>query len=333
MLMNLGQLRAFIAQEAGIKNTNGVYDFDDSTQPTLDQVNIYINNAIRESCASWDYTFLETSKSYPFNHTISGVQGATFYATTSGIFNSGPIVPWPSSVLNFSQFQNIDASNTLVGISFVGTDSVGNTYNSISSSGLITYDNTYVGIGYTYQLDNDVDKLHAIMISQSISGVSPRVGPLGYVEWHDLERMIPIGIISASGCPIWYTEFPGLSNTPLNEKTIQFFPTPLPNFNGESFIVHYKKKHVDMINDTDYQNVIPEQYQTVITQASLEKIFDILDNPKIALVSKRKEDIINDMRIWDGTQPNKIFKWRDYNYRNSASRLFDNTDLVWTNDV
>jgi hypothetical protein len=148
------------------------------------------------------------------------------------------------------------------------------------------------------------------------------------VDWHDFERMIPIGIVASSGTPIYYSEFPGLQPEN-NGKVVQFFPTPTTNFSGNTFVVHYKKKHVDMVADTELQNVIPEQYQYAITQAVLEKIFDALDNPKSQLVQAKKEELIRKMRQWSENQPNKMPHWMDFNYNSLSSRLYDNSQNIY----
>ncbi len=337
MLKNLIQLRQEVAQSAGIKNTANIYDFDATTFPTLSQVNIFINDGIREVTSSWDYTFLQSSRSYPFQHTISGVQGVYLFGTAlqsgnlSGSIGvvSGLVVPYPNEVLNYSWIANNQPpliNSNYSGIQFVGQSGVVIT-TGISNSGYQTVGN-YNGVGYTYQLDQDVDKLIGVMLSNSNSGQTSKGIMLPSIEWHDLERLIPIGIINSSGTPSCYSEFPGFS--PSNNKTIQFFPTPTSNFVGESFIAHYKKKHVDLDTDTATQNVIPEQYQALITQATLEKIFDVLDNPKAELATARKTNLVNQMRIWDANQPNKMAAWTDFTYNSLAGRsAWDNSTLIY----
>ena len=334
MLKNLGQIRQEIAQSAAIQNSAGNYDFDSTTFPTESQVNIFINDATREVTSSWDYTFLQSSRSYPFNHTISGVQGvylSGYNQPGASTPTAGYVVPFPNEVLNYSWIANNQQTllnNNYSGVIFSGVGTLdGNPYSSKSTGGFPIYNGIYSGVGYTYQLDQDVDKIIACMISNSNSGSTSRGIMLPHTDWHDVERMIPIGIINSSGTPVTYSEFPGFG--PQNNKSIQFFPTPTPNFAGESFIIHYKKKHVDLINDTDVQLVIPEQYQAIITNSTLMKVFDLLDNPKANLVTQRKEELEAKMRIWDATQPNKMNQWTDFNYNSISSRAYSNDQLIY----
>lgn len=331
-LYNLGQIRQQVAQESAIQDENGDYEFSSTTFPSKDLVNTYINQAIMEVTSPWDYGFLQTSKSYPFKHVISGVQGvylSGYSVTDTGVRTIGELTPYPFDVLNYSWRANnqIDMSNAnFSGLSFTGVHSTGSGYSSVSTYGYPTYNNNLTTVGYTYQLDNDIDKILACIISNSNSGQTAKGILLTSVQWHDIERTIPIGIIASSGTPIYYSEFPGLG--PITNKTIQFFPTPTPIYSGESFIIHYKKRHTDLVNDSDLQQVIPEQFQRIITNATLEKVFDLLDNPKASLATQRRMNLESKMKVWDANQPNAINRWRDFNYENMTSRLYDNSQLV-----
>lgn len=332
MLYNLGQIKTQLAQLCGVKDENGDYAFSDTTSPTNTLANNIINDSIREVTSSYDYTFLETSKSYPWVHTISGVQGISLSGVSVSLPHhgtTGQIIPYPSSVLNYSWTANNsiqDIANNFSGISFSGVDSLGNNYASVSVSGtVITGD--WSGIGYTYPLDQDVDKIIAVMLSQSIGQSTPIGIKMTEIDWNHMERLIPIGNITASGTPIYYSEMPGLS--PTNNKTLQFFPFPLPMFSGQNFIVHYKKRHVDLETDEQTQNVVPESYQNLIIQASLEKIFDFLDSSKAQLATERKNDLISKMRLWDAQQPNKMPQWEDFTYNSNSGRLYDNSTVVY----
>ncbi len=329
------QLRQEIAQlsQAGVLDpTTGIYDFQLDTFPTLSQANSFIDDSIRNIVSEYDYTFLETSKSYPFCHTISGVQGVELFTseTISGItttFASGTIFPYPNSVLNYSWTDAGGPCTDLSGIQYTGLSGV-TPYTGTSTSGNVTYGDLVGTLGYTYQLDQDIDKIIAVGIPYSITGQTARGILMTNIDWHDLERLIPNGNITASGTPIYYSEFPGLSPN-INNKTIQFFPVPLPIYKPEEFVVHYKKKHVDMTSDSEKQNVIPEQYQYVITQSVLEKTFDLLDNPKSELATRRKNELVAAMRQWDGNQPNKMPHWADFNYNSLTNRLYDNSTVVY----
>lgn len=331
MLKTLGQLRQEAAQLAGIQDSNGAYEFDSTTFPTSTQANIFINDSIRELTSQWDYTFLESTKSMPFQHVISGVQSVWLSgnAIVGGAAISGTITPYPSTVLNYtwSSDQSVqDTSTNFSGITFIGASGVGVATSGISVSGAVVTAN-WTGVGYVYQLDADIDKILApgILIqntqnSQTANGVICQNTP-----FEDLMRMVPIGLINASGTPGYFSQMPGLS--PANNIAIQFFPFPIPQYSGSNFTIPYKKRHVDLTSDSETQNVIPETWQYVITQAVLEKIFDLTDNPKAALATQRKEELIAKMKIWDANQPSKMWAWRDYNYNSSTNSAYDNS--IW----
>lgn len=340
-IRTLGQLRQQIAQntQAGVLDTStGIYDFSTDTYPTLDYVNQMINDTLREVPGAWDYTFLETNRTYPFYHTISGVQGVYLEGTNGVTSNviSGTIIPYPSQVMYYTQYANnsvTDESTNFSGISFTGYSGTSTTLVSgVSTSGSVTYGD-FTTVGFTYQMDNDIDKIIAVVVSQNIGGAA-NIGQgyvMQYVDFHDLETAIPIGLISASGTPVMYTEMPGLG--PDTNKVLQFYPFPTVNYSGQVFNVHYKKKHVDMVDDDEKQNVIPEQFQYLVNFAVSEKIYTMLDNPKAALMSQEKERMITDLKVWDANQPDKIRRWRDYNYRVSAGgtgrSAYDTSQLIY----
>lgn len=329
MVKTLAQLRQEIAQlsQAGVTDyTTGVADFDTTTFPTATQVNIFINDCIREITSNWDYTFKETNKSYPFLHTISGVQSVDLWTSNRA---SGTITPYPADVLSFSwSAENSvqDLNNNFSGITYTGLSGT-SVFTGVSTSGVQSISD-YTTVGLQYQLNEDIDKIVAIGIPHSVTGGTANGILMTGVDWHEMERIIPIGIISSSGSPVFYSEFPGLSPD-VNNKTIQFFPSPTPDFSGNTFIVHYLKKHVDMVVDTEKQNIIPEQWQYVITQAVLEKVFDVLDNPKAELATGRKDTLVSAMRQWDGNQPSKMPTWMDYRYNSLTNRTYDNSTVVY----
>ena len=283
-----------------------------------------INQSIKEITSQWDYTFLETTKSYPFYHVISGVQAVQF--TTGGIFFGTE--PYPRSVLTYSQtaaFDPRDVTNNFSGISYTGyLPGDPQPYGLHSTSGTPTTMN-WSGVGYTYQLDEDIDKILApgIVIMNSVSGNTAKGIIEQATEWEDITRLIPIGVINASGTPCMYMEAPGLG--PQNGKSVQFFPFPTPDYASESFVVPYKKKHVDLVNSTDQQTVIPEQWQEVILYGALEKIFEISDDPKSDKQREKKEELIAKMKVWDANQPAKMRHWRDYNLNNKSNFMYDNS--------
>lgn len=324
MLYNLNQYLYNVAQLCGIQNSAGQYGFDSSTFPDATLAVDIINDAGRESIAPYDYTFKFNTVAMPFYHVISGVQSVNVSGanvTVSGTFISGTsatgiITPYPSQVLNYSWNANQsvqDINSNYSGISF--TDSLGNP--SLSALGNPTFAN-WTGIGFQYQLNPDVDKIIDISIQKSINGNSTQGVIQGFSTWHDMINAIPIGIVSTSGTPIAYLENPGMS--PTNDKTIQFFPMPdAIAYSGEAFIVAYLKKWVDLVNGTDVQTTIPENFQNIVTFAAAQKIFDINTDGRALIMENRKNQLIDDLKVWDWNQPNKINMWIDYHYRNSTT--------------
>src|ERR1035437_1651551 len=143
-LYSLGDIRSQVAQYAGIRNTQGLYDMDATTFPNIDLGNKMINDSIREIAGDWEYTFLETTKSYPFYHVISGVQAIDLVTTNA------------NDVLNYSWLAHNsvnDMNSNFSGISYVGT-SGSSIFTGLSTSGIVTTHN-WTGVGYTYQLDAD----------------------------------------------------------------------------------------------------------------------------------------------------------------------------------
>lgn len=332
-LYNLGTVRQQACQMAGIQNSQGDYDLDDTTYPTLTLGNQMINDSYREITSAWDYQFLETSKSYPFFHTISGVQSIHVSGVTvaGSIPTSGTITPYPSDVLNYAWLgQNTvqDLNTNFSGISF--TDSLGRP--SVSTSGTVTTAN-WTGVGYVYQLDPDIDKfLSAGVVVAHSNGSNVGQGiVMTNVDYEDIVKLIPIGVVNASGTPSMYFELPGLS--PDNGKAIQFFPFPLPSYSGNNFIVNYKKKHVDLVNDNDVQNVIPEQWQNTVVQAVLEKFNSVRNPDRQAENMVRKEKLINAMKLWDAQQPSKVRHWRGGQPGAGTSYLYDNSTWLTLGDA
>ena len=336
-LYNLAQIKSQVAQLAGIQDENGNYAFDSTTFPTSGLANDMINDSIREITGAWDYTFLETSKSYPFFHAISGVQALLLSGTSNAgaVPISGVQVPYPNDVLNYSWTANNELSliNSLFsGLTFTGVSAAGVNYTGISMTGTVTTA-IYTGIGYTYQLDPDIDKFLApgIVIANSNGNIAQGI-ICQNTPMEDIVRLIPIGIINASGTPSYFTEFPGMSDSNYNGKVIQFFPFPTASYSGNSFVVPYKKKHVDMVADTEVQRVIPEQWQQTIVQATLEKVSYVRSPDKVPMINAKKEDLIAKMKVWDANQPSKMWRWRDYNYNSSVNSAYDNSTWVPLND-
>lgn len=181
------------------------------------------------------------------------------------------------------------------------------TYTTIPFSGSIAGPNG----ANAYVLPSGVDQIYGVIIPQNSI-------KLQYVPTYDIERALPNGIMTASGTPAYYTEFAGLSST--NTKEIQFFPQPdLTVFSGSTFGVHYKKMHTDMTQDSDVQNVVPEQFQDIIIDATLEKAYAFLSDEKSVYHKQRKEERMADMVVWAGNHLDYTFTERDANFLGSAT--------------
>ncbi len=330
MLYSLGEIKSQLAQYAGIKDTNGNYAFDDTTFPTDSLANNIVNDTFREICGGWDYRFLETTKSYQFYHTISGVSALAVSGTSvSGNAMLGQIVPYPSDVLNYTWLGQSPISQSSVGysgIAFSGVDISGISTSGISNTGRLTEAN-WTGVGFQYQLDNDVDKLlvPAIAIQHISNGATNIAQGLlcTRIAFEDMMRIFPIGVVAASGAPIYFSEQPGMS--PDNNKSIVFGPTPLPSYSGNTFTVFYKKRQEDLINDTDVQNTIPLSWQNVIVKSALVKIYQIKEPDRIQFILPEATQLIRNMKLWDAQQPSLVNKWRDSNYDTNSSFLYDNS--------
>jgi hypothetical protein len=337
MLYNLGQIRSQIAQYCGVRNTVGAYDFDYTTFPTIDLANNMINDSFREICGEWDYTFLETTKSYPFYHTISGVQGVllTITGTYSGNVVTGTqnVAPYPSDVLQYSWLAHNTVGDLQVNFSgvtgtFYNNGNTSQLVTGISTGGVVSYIGAWTGVGYMYQLDNDIDKLMvpAIYVPHSNNGNSAQGVMVKNIDYEDMIRVFPIGTIQASGTPIYFSEAPGLSNVADNGKMIQFGPAPTASaYSGNNFVLFYKKKHVDLVNDTDVQNVVPDIWQNAIIKMASAKVFAIADPTRMPTALAEASQLIRGMKLWDAKQPSKVRRWRDANYGTQSSFLFDNS--------
>jgi hypothetical protein len=333
-LYNLGQIKSQIAQYAGVRNTLGQYGFDDSTFPTEDLTNNIVNDSFREICGEWDYTFLETTRSYPFYHVISGVQSITGIA--SGTYIGGPffqsgvsVTPYPNDVLNFAwtaENSVDDVTNHFSGVHCLITVAPGINVGGVMISGDITYNN-WSGVGYNYQLSNDIDKFYVpgVFIPHSNNGLSANGILVKNIDYEDMVRIFPIGTIQASGTPIYFSEAPGLSPN-INGKSIVFGPTPVTSqYSGNNFITFYKKKHVDLVDDNDVQSVIPDMWQNAVIKLATAKVFQIADPSRADATLREASGLIRSMKLWDAKQPSKVRRFRDSTYDTNSSFIFDNS--------
>lgn len=341
---NLGQLRQICAQDCGngiYNTTTGIWDYDQTTFPTLTRVNQMINSSIREIC-SYDFQCLEVMTSYPFFHVIENVQGVTLsginnvgmsgtnsagisipYVSGTSVF--GSITPYPSDVLQYSW----DALNTVQdinsnysGLAFAGVDISGNTWNSVSASGSISY-LPWTGVGFTYQLNPDVDKLMdpPVWIAKTNNNLTAQGVFLQNIDFEDMLRMFPIGTVVASGTPQYVATSPGLSNSNNNGWSIVFGPSPVNAYSGNNFLVFHKKLHQDMINDTDVQSVITPTFQNVITALTEAKILQLIPGQEARTQAQAAyaANLLNNFKLWDWSQPSKARIFRDANYGSSSS--------------
>jgi hypothetical protein len=337
-LYNLGQIRQNIAQDtgAGIYNTQtGIYDFDQTTFPTAARVNNFINDTIREIC-SYDFQCLETIRSYPFIHEIDNVQSVYLSGTSiSGSSISGNITPYPSDVLNYSWTANnsiADVNSNFSGLNFIGVDGSGNTLPGTSISGSqITA--TWTGIGYTYQLDADVDKLlnPPVWIAHSNNGLATTANGvfLQNIDFEDMLRMFPIGTINASGTPLFMATSPGLSDSNNNGYSIVFGPTPTQAYSGNTFLLFYKKLHQTMTLDTDVQGCIPLQFQNVIIAMTEAKVFQLSNPERTPAQLDYANRLVKEFRLWDWSQPSKVRMFRDAAYGGGSGGGSAYDSSVW----
>lgn len=316
MLYNLQQIRQFVATNLGIQNSSNppIYDFDNSTPVPLSQVNNFINDEIREDTSAWDYTFLEDTKSINFWNVVSGVQGVALAGIVSGINVYGTIAPYPAQQLSYSWRADnsvTNVSNNFSGIVFNGVSASGIAFNNVvSTSGSATYNNTISGVTNIFQLDPDVAKIEGLFMQSSANGNTGYGIPLNELTYHDFLIKYPIGVVNISGTPYEYAKFPGLG--PNNDPVLTLAPFPTPDFSGNSLVLHYLKKHVDLVNDTDIQRVIPQQFQQIIIEGVCEKITAhyAQDDPRTDKYARRKENLTIDMKQWDFNQANLTRAWK-----------------------
>ena len=105
-----------------------------------------------------------------------------------------------------------------------------------------------------------------------------------------------------------------------------FGPTPTTAaYSGNNFVAFYKRKHVDMVNDSDVQIVVPEQWQNAILKLAVAKIFEIADPDRAPQAAAEASKLIRAMKLWDSKQPSKVRRWRDANYDTNSSFLYDSS--------
>jgi hypothetical protein len=339
-IYNLGQLRQIIAQDtgAGVYNsTTGIYDFTIDTFPTVTRVNQMINDSIREICA-YDYQCLEQIKSYPFTHVIQDVQSVEVFATgvvytPSPVLVSGTatITPYPSDVLNYSWLADNSVQDQTTNYSGINCSIyVGAPYNvsvpAVSISGVATTAQ-WTGVGYNYQLDNDVDKLlnPPVWIARSNNNLTANGVFVQNIDFEDMMKLLPIGVVMASGTPQFLSTTPGLSNSNNNGMSIIFGPSPTAAYSGQTFLLFYKQLHENLVADTDQQQVIPLQFQNVITAVAESKVFALTNMDRMQQQQAYADSLVQSFKLWDWSQPSKVRRFRDANYSSSYNAAYDNS--------
>jgi hypothetical protein len=96
------------------------------------------------------------------------------------------------------------------------------------------------------------------------------------------------------------------------------------------------RKHVDLVQDSDQQNILPTQFQQIIILGVCEKIasFYAQQDPRVSLWNKQKENLIIDMKQWDFNQANKARRFGDASTRNgpfggSGRSAFDTSSNIY----
>jgi hypothetical protein len=307
MLYNFSQSIDIVRQELGFQI------LDETTQPPLSLIKNYYNAAIKETISSFNFAHLVSQKSFPFTHNVEDVQGVTLSGLSAfpstGINISGDIFPYPLDVMSVGATAYVNTT----GISFVGTDFSGNSYSGTSTGGYVSYGTINNVMGFNYELTDDVEQIYSISIPKLARNV-------GFIPINDLNKMYPIGYYTISGTPFNYTYMPELGVH--NNLQIQFFPTPNSQCSGLNYTVIYKKKHSDCVLDTDYQKVIPEQFQDIITYATLEKSYMFLgDADAVQRYMTLKQKRMSDMRRWSENNIGYMFSFQDANYINGNGAL------------
>ncbi len=286
-----GQIVQEVAEMLSAIDSTGNSILDNTTTPTLNRINTYIDDGIREIISTYAFKFTEKSCSYPFFHKIDDVQ--SLYLT--GVANSGGggiilnRTPWPAEALSIGCANPpvLDSQSYYSGIDFVGYSGV-TPLSGVSTSGYL-YSASINTLGYNYDLGNSLDKIIAITI--------PAKGyKLNYITQYDLDRYVPQGNTITSGVPIYYTDFPGLSSS--GNIVIGFYPQPDATFSGVNFTCHYMKKHLNMTSNDTVQTIIPEQFQDIIVDKVLEKCYKQLGDDKYPFYAQQVVNRGLAMRKW-----------------------------------
>ncbi len=298
---------------------------DETTDIPLSFLKDAINQSMRETMSEFNYRLAESPILVPFLHTIHNTQGAfltgtsTFPVAGSGI--TATILPFPTTNGANGYLVNDTVVNTYSGLTFVGTDGAGTQYTGISTSGNKVLQDWNNVIGYQYELPEKIEQIYGITIPQNSI-------KLAYCPQYDFDRGIPQGTTIASGTPYQYTSFPGLS--PSGNLTIQFYPQPtVTPFSGQTFQIHYKRKHEDMVALTDQQSLFPSQFQDIIIEATLEKCYAFLSDEKSVYHGKRKLARMEAFETFCENNLDYVYVARDADFLSSPNISAYNTSILF----
>lgn len=302
----------------------GYPTLDETTDIPLSLVQTFYNDSLREIFSGFNYRQAEKPILLPFLHTINNVQGAFLSGTSvtpvAGSGMSATLTPFPINSAN-GLLVNDTVINDYSGIGFTGTDSLGNTYSGVSTLGNITYTNLQNQMGYVYELPSKIEQIYSVTIP-------PNSIKLRYVPQYDWDRAVPQGLTIASGTPSSYTMFPGLS--PSGNLMIQFYPQPTAvTYNNAYLQIHYKRKHQDLVNPTDIQSLLPEQFQDILMEATLEKCLVFLSDEMSQYHGKRKEARMEELQTWAENSLDYVYVFRDGDFLSTSSMTPYNTSVLF----
>ncbi len=307
-MYNRGEQKQYVCEILGMINPDGTFFLDNTTVPTETRMNKYIDEATREIISLYGFRFTEAQCSIPFYHTIP-TQGLYLSGTnTSGTAISGTISPYPDNILNIGCSVPFDyvSANNYSGMAFSGVSSAGVVSTGIAVSGSLV-STTYSGLGYSYDLGPGVEKIMAVTI--------PHIAQkLQVMTQYDMDQYAPLGNNSVTGTSTWYIEINGMS--PSGNKSIQVYPFPPTDFRDKRMTLHYMKEHINMTSDSDTQNVIPQQFETIIIDKVLEKCYAQLSEPQnVAIYAKKVMDRGLQMRGWAERNYDSQRRWTDGDVR------------------
>lgn len=314
----LGQIRQEVAEHLGILDVNGVDAFDNTTAPTLNRVNQFINDTLREVTSNFPYSIMERSCYLPFYHTIHNVPSAVLSGISTGPNVGvsgvvGTVTPFPNTMALQAGCITLPSNYNYSGIAFTGTAPVFGAQSGLSVSGYQTTGD-WTGVGYMYELPASVDSIISVMLPDK--GVK-----VNFVPMYDLNKVIPQGVWTSSGTtPIWYTEHVGMSAS--GNKVIEFFPSPDATLSGNSFMLYYKFKQQDMTDDSEVQNVYPDTFQDIAIHGVLEKCYSMVnDQDKTQYHRGVKEGRVLQLRKWAENQQDYVNRFRDGNGVNGVGAV------------